>query len=227
MRDCSGSAEPRHDAARGLPRERARLPFRAVNRPGRSGYDPGLQRHHLLPREVLGARPFAALFRALDPRCVGFDDFRRNGLLLPATCEAAVMLALPLHRGPHPVYTAMVMERVGAVERDWSARCGAAAGAARADALFRLALLQRALRRGLLRHHAPVPALNRRDPALQADLFADLDAMADRLWAATDGADQSAAVFAALSTARTLAVATSSSIPTPQTIRPSAVTHST
>lgn len=182
MTDCSGSAEPGPCHGRRVRRARDRLPFRAVNRPGRSGYDPGLQRHHLLPRQLLTVPAFTALFAALGPGATGFDDFDRNGLLLPATCEAAVMLGLPLHRGPHRVYTAMVIERVGAVERDWAARRGGAPGLARHEALFRLSLLQRALRRSLLHGRGPVPVLNRRDPARQATFFADLDAMADRLW---------------------------------------------
>ena len=32
---------------------------------------------------------------------IGFDDFRSNGLLLPANDTAAVRIGLPLHRGPH------------------------------------------------------------------------------------------------------------------------------
>ena len=35
---------------------RSRLSFRAVNRKGTPGYDPALQRHHLLPFQLLGRR---------------------------------------------------------------------------------------------------------------------------------------------------------------------------
>ena len=35
---------------------RAHIPFRSVNVPGKPGYSPGLQRHHLLPRALLGRR---------------------------------------------------------------------------------------------------------------------------------------------------------------------------
>ncbi|MFC3595202.1 AHH domain-containing protein [Novosphingobium piscinae] len=163
---------------------RGRLPFRAVNRVGAPDYHPGLQRHHLLPRAVLAAPSFAALFAALGPGCVGFDDFRRNGLLLPGTCEAAQRLGLPLHRGPHPHYTAVVMDRLGAIERDWAGQHRRCARAARRDALFRLGLLQRGLRQSLLRERPRRRPLSRRDPRLRDDLFADLDAMAEAIWGA-------------------------------------------
>ena len=69
---------------------RCRLPFRTINRAADPGYQPGMQRHHLLPRQLLTARCFEGLFNRLGPERVGFDDFRRNGLLLPCT-ERAVM----------------------------------------------------------------------------------------------------------------------------------------
>lgn len=69
---------------------RRRLSFRAVNRRGEPGYDAALQRHHILPRQLLAARCFAPLFAATGRERVGFDDFRRNGMLLPARSEAAL-----------------------------------------------------------------------------------------------------------------------------------------
>lgn len=164
--------------------DRARLPFRAVNRRGRPGYDPGLQRHHLLPRQLLSRRCFGRLFDALGCERVGFDDFRTNGLLLPASGEAAVRLALPLHRGPHRDYNGMVIERVGQVEGDWARRRGSAPEGALEEALMRLSLLQRALRRQLLSSRRRL-ILNRRDPLGTGFDFAALDAMAEQLWAGT------------------------------------------
>lgn len=182
MADCFASAR-RNAPAPGL----NLLSFRSVNRRGAPDHDPGLQRHHLLPRQLLTARGFGRFFAALDPRLIGFDDFRRNGLLLPANDDAARRLGLPLHRGPHRAYNAMVMERVGAIESDWSRQARPLGWPARHDALQRLALLQRALRRGLLGGYVAggrghTFALNRMDPALRAADFAELDAMADRLW---------------------------------------------
>ena len=169
----------------GAAAERSRLPFRAVNRPGRPGYDAGMQRHHLLPCQLLGQRCFAALLAAVGSERVGFDDFRRNGLLLPATVRSALRMRLPLHRGPHGSYNAMVVERVGRIEHEWSLQRLRAPDVAAAEALHRLTLLQRALRRRLLAANRPPVRLNRLQPVGTGVDFTDLDAMADALWAGT------------------------------------------
>jgi hypothetical protein len=107
----------------------------------------------------------------------GLADFRRNGMLLPASESAAVRMGLPLHRGPHRDYTAMVAERLGAIEAAWSARRSGE------EALAALAELQAALRRRLL-DPARGMRLNRRDPLGAGLDFARLDAMAEELWRA-------------------------------------------
>lgn len=175
MGACSRSADPFRNG----------LPFRAVNRPGQPGYRPALQRHHLIPRELVQAPAFAALFTALGPARTGFDDFLRNGLLLPATEQAAWTTRLPLHRGPHRHYTGLVRERIGAIERLWAGQSAVRGLVANHEAHFRLGLLQRALRRSLLQQAVARPRLNRLDPAHAAVLFRDLDAMAEELWADT------------------------------------------
>ncbi len=164
---------------------RAHLSFRAVNRSDAPDYNPGLQRHHLLPRQLLGQRCFGLLFTSIGRERIGFEDFRSNGLLLPASDAAALRFGLPLHRGPHRTYNAMVIERVGQVEQSWSNLRPKAPEIALEEALMRLTLLQRALRRRLLdplRHRL---ALNRHDPLGTSADFAELDAMADALWGAT------------------------------------------
>ena len=168
---------------------RAQLSFRAVNRRDAPGYDPGLQRHHILPRQVLTRPSLAPLFRALGKDRIGFDDFRRNGLLLPANDSAAVRIGLPLHRGPHRTYNELVLERIGQIEAGWAAQRCRAPELALGDALMRLALLQRALRRRLLDQRRRM-RLNARDPLTRQPLgqgvdFADLDAMAALLWPET------------------------------------------
>jgi hypothetical protein len=160
---------------------RPRLPFREMNRRGDPGYVPGMQRHHLLPRQLLSARCFGALFERLGRGRVGFDDFRRNGLLLPCTDRAAMRFGLPLHRGPHRDYNAMVFERVGQIESGWAARRPRTPDGALEEALMRLALLQGALRRRLLAERRRL-RLNRGDPFDAGKDFAELDAMADLLW---------------------------------------------
>lgn len=159
------------------------IPFRAVNVPGTPAYAAGLQRHHILPRQLIDGEAFAALVETARPERLGFHDFRRNGLLLPATEAGAVRIGLPLHRGPHRRYNEMVVERVGQIEAAWQRgrlRCGE--GALR-EALMRFDLLQKALRRRLLdpRRWGGAP-LNRRDPALD---FSHLDRMAEMLWNGT------------------------------------------
>lgn len=165
--------------------QRGRLPFRAVNRRDAAGYDPGLQRHHLLPCQLLHRRCFGTMFDAIGRHRIGFDDFRANGLLLPAETRAALRMGLPLHRGPHRSYNALVMERVGQIEARWATARRASPDPAREEALMRLGLLQRALRRRLLQPHGRRMALSRRDPAFDQIDFAELDAMADMLWGAT------------------------------------------
>lgn len=164
---------------------RPRLAFRSVNRKDAPGYQPGMQRHHLLPNQLLSKRCFAPLFEAAGRDRLGFDDFRANGLLLPAKDEAALKMRLPLHRGPHRDYNAMVAERVGQIEAHWSQTRLAAPEIALDQALMRLDLLQRALRRRLLQPERAPVRLNRQDPLGSGLDFGELDAMAEALWAAS------------------------------------------
>lgn len=162
---------------------RSHLPFAAVNRRGAAGYQPGLQRHHLLPRQLLRRSCFARMIGRLGTRAIGFDDFRRNGLLLPSDESGALRTALPLHRGPHRRYNELVFERIGQIEARWSRRIGADQDR---EALERLALLQCGLRRRLLSDRRPAASLSRRDPAWRQVDYTLLDSLADQLWPATD-----------------------------------------
>lgn len=146
-----------------------------------------MQRHHLLPRQLLRADCYGALFDALGKCAIGFDDFRANGMLLPSSNSAALRTGLPLHRGPHRLYNEVVAERVARVEANWTRQKIRAPTVARHEALMRLKLLQRALRRRLtLRERGGGLLLNRKDP-FRADVdFAALDAMAESLWRATE-----------------------------------------
>lgn len=123
------------------------------------------------------------MIRYLGADRLGFEDFRRNGLLLPATERAARRIGLPLHRGPHRRYNEVVVDRAGQIELHWRKVRARNGDRADSEALMRFDLLQRALRRRLLDparwRGAP---LNRRDPALD---FSHLDRMADFLWSGT------------------------------------------
>lgn len=169
-----------------LPLPRPTLSFRAVNRPGAADYDPGLQRHHLVPTEMLADKALARMFYWLGIDSVGYDDFRRNGLLLPSNDAMARRLGLPLHRGPHPIYNDVVRSRVGQIEARWSRNRRRFEEEAGEEALFRLGLLQRALRRRLLNPRGRPMTLSSRDPVLVPVDFADLDAMAESLWGETE-----------------------------------------
>jgi len=163
---------------------RSVVPFYTVNARQSPGYQLHMQRHHILPRQALGRAGLGTMLRHLGEARVGFHDFRRNGLLLPATEAAAQRVFMPLHRGPHRQYNQLVLERIGQIEAGWQKRRTANDLAADHEALMRLDLLQRALRRRLLdpRRWGGV-RLNQRDPAID---FSHLDAMADMLWAETD-----------------------------------------
>jgi hypothetical protein len=139
----------------------------------------------VLPRQLLEAPGITRLIEDIGADCLGFHDFRRNGLLLPATDEAALRLGLPLHRGPHQSYNELVIESMGQIEAGWQKRRRSRqSDRALVEALLRIDLLQRALRRRLLDpanwRGAPLHA---RDPALD---FSHLDRMAEALWAATE-----------------------------------------
>lgn len=159
------------------------IPFSAVNRPGRPGHVAGLQRHHLIPRAIARQAAFAALLASLG-RAAGLDDFRRNGLLLPASEAGAVRMGLPLHRGPHRHYSAMARERLGTIEGRWTLERATLPLFALENARAAVKALQDDLRLALLSERAPV-RLNRRDPRSPRDDYAVLDAMADALWGAT------------------------------------------
>lgn len=141
-----------------------------------------MQRHHLLPQQLLNTPGLADMLLTLGREQIGFDDFRRNGLLLPASVSAALRVGMPLHRGPHREYNAMVAERVGQIESAWSRRVASCRREANIAALFRLQLLQRALRHRLLDAKRERLLLNRKDPFRSGQDFTELDAMVDQLW---------------------------------------------
>ena len=93
-------------------------------------------------------------------------------------------IGLPLHRGPHREYNAMVAERFGQIEAQWAAIRLRAPEVALIEAYQRLELLQQALRRRLLDQQRRLK-LNRRDPLGSGVDFSELDAMAALLWPAT------------------------------------------
>jgi len=95
-----------------------------------------------------------------------------------------VRLGMPLHRGPHRDYNAMVIERVGGIEARWVQMRSIDMRAALIEVLMQLTLLQNALRRRLLDEQRRM-LLNRNDPLGTGFDFSELDAMAESLWNST------------------------------------------
>ena len=173
-----------HPLAGGLAAN-APLSFRAVNRKGSADYRAGLQRHHILPRQLVHRRCFGRFLDCLGRDRVGLHDFRANGLLLPSNSGEALRTGLPLHRGPHRLYSELVIERVSQIEQGWLKTRSSNADRAAVEALMRMKLLQRALRKKLLQNNAGKALLNRHDPLGSGGDFTDLDAMADAIWGVT------------------------------------------
>lgn len=163
---------------------RSRLPFSRINRRGSPGFDPSMQKHHLLPLALLSSGSFDRFFAAVDPDRALFEDFRANGMLLPCRERHVLRLGLPLHRGPHPRYSEVVWQRVGQIERDWAMRQSGTADETHRESRMRLLLLQRGLRRQLLAPRRRM-RLNFRDPLGAGRDFTELDRMAALLWSAT------------------------------------------
>ena len=127
------------------------------------------------------------MLAAVCPATIGFDDFHRNGVLLPGTEAAAIEAQLPLHRGPHRIYNELVLERVGTVEMEWSRNRGRCEQQARQAAQERLRLIQRGLYRRLHGDGSAPLLLNRHDPIGKGIDFAHLDNLAEQLWRASSG----------------------------------------
>ncbi|WP_255478904.1 AHH domain-containing protein [Erythrobacter sp. EC-HK427] len=159
-----------------------------MNRHGSPGWQADMQRHHVLPVQLLHLPAFAAMFACIGRPHLRFDDFRSNGLLLPATVTAARRTGMPLHRGPHRHYNELAAERVGQIEGHWRRSHMRQPDMARYEALMRLDLLQRALKRRLLQHGARRFVLNRKDPFRAGLDFSLLDALVEQLWQASGAA---------------------------------------
>lgn len=157
------------------------IAFCRVNRRGQPDYKPERQRHHILPMVLHRRKQFRQFL--LDLASVGFkfDDFSTNGLLLPNTETEALRWGLPLHRGPHHRYNALILMRAENIRsayarsrrRFWD----------RLDCLQRLRLLQNAVRRALLGSSAFPVSLHQRDPMRSSLNFGTIDEMIEKAWA--------------------------------------------
>ena len=122
------------------------------------------------------------MFDALQAEGFALENFRRNGLMLPAYEGAALMSGHALHRGPHQGYSDVLAARVEQVRRHFAMQAPGDLRSARCTAVMRLRLLQDTTRRALTDRHGAGFWLNRRDPMR---LFVDrpyLDEAIERLF---------------------------------------------
>ena len=157
--------------------------FSMINRKNRRGYNPCYQRHHLIPLQAASMLEIREPLDRMVPGGFDYDDFEKNGVLLPATEQIAFETGQPLHRGPHPRYNQLVIDRLllviqlaSRIDNDIER-----------EAFFRLriGLLQSVLRRALVGRALPAFRLNRKDPRLSSSAFAELDSCVDALYVAT------------------------------------------
>lgn len=106
--------------------------------------NPNYQRHHLIPLQAASVTDsIKPLNRDLSDS-FDFDDFDRNGVLLPSDEQTAFETGRPLHRGPHPRYNELVIDRMFRIVRLSENIAG---GVDRREFFrFRISLLQQALR---------------------------------------------------------------------------------
>ena len=104
------------------------------------------QRHHLIPVNIMRRPAFAKLFALIahagfNPHCL-----LNNGFLLPATEDGSARTGLPLHRGPHRQYDALIAERLSLI---WLAALTGNIAATPVSTLTHISDLQGQIRRSL------------------------------------------------------------------------------
>jgi hypothetical protein len=83
-----------------------------INIRGRAGFLDGWQRHHLIPLQCETDPRTKLLMAVMIGLGFCFNDFPRNGILLPNTYAQSAVVHLPFHSGPHPEYNAMVINLI-------------------------------------------------------------------------------------------------------------------
>jgi A nuclease family of the HNH/ENDO VII superfamily with conserved AHH len=153
--------------------------FSQINRLNKAGYNPNYQRHHLIPKQAGGESELTRVFQALGDQGFSLEDFEHNGILLPCCEKESMRTGRPLHRGPHPRYNEIVIERLLVI-----AKLGN-----RFDGFeqmlefiqFRLSLLQSSLRLGLSKRRFGKLHLNLRDPLRSMGGFDQMDLRIEQL----------------------------------------------
>lgn len=153
--------------------------FSQINRLNKAGYNPNYQRHHLIPKQAGCESDLTRVFQTLGDQGFSLEDFEHNGILLPCCEKEALRTGRPLHRGPHPRYNEIVIERLLVI-----AKLGNRFDRfeqMREFIQFRLALLQSSLRLGLSKRRFAKLHLNSRDPLRSMDNFDQMDLRIEQL----------------------------------------------
>lgn len=124
----------------------------------------GFHAHHLIPKQISEHRHFAQFIGNLRGAGLDLDDFEENGMHLPCTQQLAEIFQLPVHRGAHPRYNALVADQVGKLEN-----------LPIHDALLGIRSLQCSLRSGL-RYAGPEMIQGLRNP-MASEFERDLDSI--------------------------------------------------
>jgi hypothetical protein len=123
-------------------------PFASVNSRGSPNYLDGWHKHHVFTSQCRNDRELHLIFVAMEARGVSLNDFRFNGMLLPAVERESHRANLPLHVVGHKFYNHGLLEHLHQIRRlcDTTKTARGRNFAAAALGLFTLAHLRRAIR---------------------------------------------------------------------------------
>lgn len=159
------------------------MKFTDANRIGSVFYLSNYQRHHLIPLHARHIFVESWDIKSDSASQHYIDDFNKNGLMLPNNELESARTGLPMHRGPHPRYNALVIERMMTITR--KARLFKKPREQYLFLDYRTKLLQKALRKALIGRKLGRLVLNKRDPFQSSANSDPVDAVIDRIWCAT------------------------------------------
>ena len=153
--------------------------FSQINRLNSADYRPNYHRHHLIPRQAGFEPALVRFFETMRDDGFSLDDFECNGILLPCCEEEARKTGKPLHRGPHPRYNEIVIERLKQISLlgDQLDQVTQRTNFIR----FRILLLLSCLRFGLGENRFNTIYLNLRDPLRSNARFDEMDSRIERI----------------------------------------------
>ncbi|MEP2987669.1 MAG: AHH domain-containing protein [Parasphingorhabdus sp.] len=169
------------------------IPFSQINRPNDANHRPNYQRHHLIPRQAGSEAGLQNVFHDSQDSGFNLEDFEINGILLPSCENEALRTGWPLHRGPHPRYNEIVIERLVHISKlgdriDKSVE-------RQSFIQFRLFLLLSSLHSGLNKQRFKKISLNHRDPLRSNQKFDLIDSRIEQLRSRIPGEPMKRACF--------------------------------